>query len=312
MSLIIENNVNINSDSEYEDCESQELLEGTKIKKDDDLNPDIDLNEDDNIIIFIKNKFLTNYYIKNNIYSGYIVDKEFIKYCTRWSLNRDINYLHWQSLYNNFKVQIEEHSYLILPNIISVAFYENNYFIIDGQHRIKAIQELNKKYIFDCKFRLDVYYPKDYEEMLDILSIINYSKPLDIEHILNKTINDILTFMKTKFTNGKTNIFRIKKCQRPLINEFDFVKKLKECKFIISQKKTSLIINKIIKINDIYQDFNTDKLKFDNKRNVTSNMIIKAGEYDCFLGFDTEFNWLDQVNNELEKKLKSKKINVSI
>ena len=57
-------------------------------------------------------------------------------------------------------------------------------------------------YIFDCKFRLDVYYPKDYEEMLDILSIINYSKPLDIEHILNKTITDILTFMKTKFTNG--------------------------------------------------------------------------------------------------------------
>ena len=55
-----------------------------------------------------------------------------------------------------------------------------------------------------------------------------------------------------------------------------------------------------------------DELKFKNKRNVTSNMILKAGEYECFLGFDTEFNWLEQINKELEKKLKSKKINVDI
>ena len=304
--ILLENNVNIESDSEYEDCELQEISENNEI------NPELDLNEDDNIIYFIKNKFLTKCYIKNNTYSGYIVDKEFLKYCVRWSLNRDINFLHWQSLYNNFKFQIEEKSCLILPNIISVAFFESNYFIIDGQHRIKAIQELNNKYIFDCKFRLDIYNPKDYDEMLGILSIINYSKPLDIENILNKTINDILTFIKTRFTNGKSNIFRVKKCLRPFINEIEFVQKLKEYKFIISEKKTSLITNKLIKINDSYQNMKPDELKFNNKRNVTSNMILKAGEYECFLGFDTEFNWLEQINKELEKKLKSKKINVDI
>tara|TARA_B100000282_G_C31294384_1_gene292539 strand:- start:64 stop:225 length:162 start_codon:yes stop_codon:yes gene_type:complete len=46
--ILLENNVNIESDSEYEDCELQEISENNEI------NPELDLNEDDNIIYFIK------------------------------------------------------------------------------------------------------------------------------------------------------------------------------------------------------------------------------------------------------------------
>lgn len=63
--ILIENNVNIESDSEYEDCELQEISENNQI------NPELDLNKEDNIINFIKNKFLTKCYIKNNTYSDY-------------------------------------------------------------------------------------------------------------------------------------------------------------------------------------------------------------------------------------------------
>ena len=65
------------------------------------------------------------------------------------------------------------------------------------------------------------------------MSSLNYSKPLDINSIFNKIINDILTFIKTEYKNiNKAN------------DKYQFVEKLKECKFIISEKKTTFIFKK--------------------------------------------------------------------
>lgn len=288
MALLLENN-----DLEYYDC----LIT-------DDID-DNDLDEYENYEEIIKKKFLNKHYLKNNFFTSYIVDKEFLEYCCKWSLNRDIDHLHVKTLYDEFKIKINESSELDLPNTISISYYENKYFIIDGQHRIKAIKELTKNYEFDCKLRVDLYYPKNYEDMLNILSVINYSKPLDINSIFNTIINDILTFIKTEYKNINKNIIKASnKCQRPFINEYQFVEKLKECKFIISYKKTTFIFKKIRKINERYQNLDPKKLKFNNK-SLTSNMILKAGEFNCFLGFDTDFEWLYEINSELENKFKS-------
>ena len=71
----------------------------------------------------------------------------------------------------------------------------NNFYILDGQHRIKAIKELLKKHLFSCKIRVDLYDTDSYDNMIKVLKDINSTYPLQIENKILGNINNILTFL---------------------------------------------------------------------------------------------------------------------
>ena len=79
------------------------------------------------------------------------------------------------------------------------------------------------------------------------------------------------------------------------------IDKIKMSKFVISKNNTKTTCKIIEKINNKYSKLDVNNLRFDNKT-ITSNMIMKAAEYDCFLGFDTKFLWIDYINKELKEK----------
>ena len=272
------------------------------------------MNDFEDLTQNLLRKYFSNPYMINEKFHAYIIDIDFIKYCKKWSLNRQLNIQHWNKIYKVYEKELNEDSNLIINNTIAIGLYENNFYIIDGQHRIKAVQELLKKYIFSCKIRVDLYYTNNYNDMIQVLTDINSTFPLNIENKLLSNINNILTYMKNKFCHPKSTIVRFKKSRRPFINENEMVDKLRDSKFIISCTNLNSIYKKIDKINDEYSTVdNINELRFGNKK-ITENMWLKAASYSCFLGFDTNFTWIDRIDKLLENKFikKNKNINVNI
>lgn len=288
--LINTEDININDPSE------EDLFE---------INTELDLNElGDKYIQNLMLKYFNNPYYKTSKYIACIIDKDIIKYCKRWSLNRKLNLLHWNRIYNFYKYQIAENSELDIANVISLALFSNNFYILDGQHRIKALETLIKDYTFDCKIRVDLYMVDSYDEMIKILSEINTTNPLDIESLLMGNISGILAYIKSNYSNGNRNILTYKKSKRPFINEPKLVEKIKNSKFLISTdiKKVCKLIHKM---NIDYSNLDLDYLRF-GKKKISISMMNKAMEYSCFLGFDNEFNWVDKIDKIFEKKFVTK------
>lgn len=273
-----------------------------KLDNDITLNNELDLNElEENKRSFIFKKFLNNPYYETNDYKSFIVDKSFLNYTKKWSLNRNINKTHWKKLYSKFEDNIKNKNQLDLTGIITICFYENNFLIIDGQHRIKAIKELMNTYNFDCNIRIDIFYPENYEIMVKLIKKINYILPIDINKIFENNIHDIIKFIKEKYTNKDKSIVKLKSYQRPYINENKLVDELRKCKYLNLFHNKKKLFKMISSKNNEYKKKNINELKFDNK-SVSLQTINIADEFDCYLGLDNNYKWLLDIENNLQQK----------
>jgi hypothetical protein len=291
-----DNEESCNLDIEENKPSEEELFE---------INTELDLDElGDDFVQQLMLNFFNKPYYKTEKYISCIIDKEILQYCKKWSLNRKLNLLHWNKIYESYKLEVLENSELNIANIISLALYNNNFYIMDGQHRIKALLRLDKEYEFECILRVDLYIVNEHDEMIKILSEINTTNPLDIESLLMGNISSILAYIKSNYANGSKNILTYKKSRRPFINEPKLVEKIKKSKFLISAE-IKTVCNLIRKINIGYSWLDADELQF-GKKKVTLSMLDKAMEYSCYLGFDSEFNWINKIDKIIEDKFNKK------
>lgn len=260
------------------------------------INDNTDL--DDNIIKTINKKYLSNPYHKNNInnikITRHIVDVTFLKYITKWVLNRDLDENHWKNIYNSLK----ENFVLLQP--LSICIYNNNYMAIDGQHRIKAIITLlEEKKNINNKVRIDMYYPNTINDMVNIVSLINNIKPIEIKKLMKSNISKIIQFIhKTYVNKNKCIIKQSNKCFRPYINELKLKNKLIECKNISIFSNIEYILNEIKKINNKYKKMKINELQFNNNKFSDKTYKI-CKNFNCFLGLDNKFNWIDNIEKKL-------------
>tara|TARA_B110000971_G_C19968450_1_gene481391 strand:- start:325 stop:1371 length:1047 start_codon:yes stop_codon:yes gene_type:complete len=290
-----------------DESETEESISDDEIEE-LQLNIDVDLENCDDISKDLLHKYFNNPYITNSKFTGHEVDKDFIRNCIKWSLNRKLNALHWNKIYTCYKDEIIETKKLIITNPFMISYYNNNFLVLDGQHRIKALEKLMNEYNFDCKIRIDLYITNDYKENINILRSINTTNPLKVNDDIQLMLNDILTHMKQNYRlNEKTNIFTRKKAQRPKINEIKFIDKLRESKYISTHSSSKYICSLIDKCNKKYSKM--DMIQLVNKfgKKISNNMLMNAINYDCFLGFDYKFEWIDDIDNQLEKMLNKKR-----
>jgi hypothetical protein len=304
----LENNQLIDK-NEFNNSENNPLIEkdeSNSLENNFEINNNLDLNNyQEDFTINILEKFFFNPYMKNSKFNSYIIDLEFIKFCKKWSLNRDLNIDHWNKIYKSYEKEINDNNNLILNNTIAIALYKNNFYILDGQHRLKAIKELLKKYNFSCEIRIDLYNTDNYDNMIKILKDINSTYPLLVENKIIENINNILIFFKSNYLYQKSNIIKPSNCVRPFINENLMVQKIKKSSFLLSNTNKSIIIKHITKINNDYSKMSMDELKFNNKK-ITERMYLQAKKYNCFLGFDKSFQWIDNINKILEANFNNK------
>ena len=135
--------------------------------------------------------------------------------------------------------------------------------------------------------------------MINIVSLINNIKPIEIKKLMESNISKIIQFIYKTYTNkNKCIIKQSNKCFRPYINELKLKNKLIECKNISIFSNIEYILNEIKNINNKYKKMKINDLKFNN--NDLSNRTYKiAKNFNCFLGLDNKFNWIDNIEKKL-------------
>tara|TARA_B110000208_G_scaffold132948_1_gene161023 strand:- start:177 stop:953 length:777 start_codon:yes stop_codon:yes gene_type:complete len=221
------------------------------------------------------------------------IDYKFLKECKKWGPNRKLDNLHLNRILGRIELKVKKNKNLNLPGIFAVGYdTENDIFVlIDGQHRKTILFNLHKRYDFNCNVNIELYLGDDIY-FKEIFEELNYSKPVDTNKLYLDKFLEIKEFFNDKFYNGCRNILR-KKTRRPFINEDKLWEELVESSIFMNIHLKKLK-KEIININNEYRE----SIDFSK---ISLSMMNTMYEYKCFLGLDTEFNWLKQ----LEKRIKN-------
>jgi len=298
---IMKDNQSVSSDDYSSDDYSSEDVKSTE-----SFNNIINNNEQ---IKKLLNKKYYSYPLRNYMIKSYIANIELSLYTNKLSINRKLTQEHFMEIYNIQNNNLKNNKPIYFAGIVTLCNYNNKLYIIDGQHRIKAMRKLFKKYknidnrINDVTFRVDLIDVNTYEDMIDILKMINTIVQLDIESLKIQAKNDIRIFFEDNFKFGKRCILsRSSRCMRPYICETKLLDEI--CKYdkLINLDK-DLLFKLINDINKKYSKYETKKLLFNNKT-ITSNMKNTAKALNCYLGFDTDFDWIKDINKIVESDMK--------
>jgi len=114
------------------------------------------------------------------------------------------NELHVELLYRHMKQYIDTYHDIMCTGLISFCKFENELWLLDGQHRIRALHQLSKEYPFllTLTIRTDIYHVDNKEEMESIYRIINENKKVDMfrTSISLKVWPRIEEWFQTKFS----------------------------------------------------------------------------------------------------------------
>lgn len=229
----------------------------------------------DNIIRFNDKSILCYFY-----WSG-IAELE------RWELNRKVIREQVIKIYKSMKSDYKTKGNFTFYEPVHLAMKKDNIcYVIDGQHRLLACNELCKKNKYPIqRIPCILWFPDDEDDFIEIFDKINTRTPMDKNKLFNYKIKDINKWLEQKYGDiwGKL---------RPKINKDTFVEKMRENEYI-HKMETLQIIECIEKIN-----IGLRKLPR-NKRcvgaSLTESIHNKAEDMDFFLGYDKEMNWIYDV-----------------
>jgi hypothetical protein len=272
-----------------------------------DSNSDDENMEEIDIDDMLGQKYFT-YPLKHYDIDVYQAKIELVNYFKKLSVNRNLVEDHWKQIYNEQKNNLIKGTDVYFSGIITVCFWENNMYVIDGQHRVKAMQELfdkcynNKKYkkyradLDNIFFRLDFIEVNEYKDMIEIIQQINTVVQLDIVALKLQAKNNIRNYFKTKFkSNTQSILSSSKKPIRPKINETLLLNKISKYERLINLDSKTLY--KLIDVvNKKYSEMDDYGLMFDNNT-ISASMMRTAKKFGCYLGFDTKFWWVEDMDD---------------
>jgi hypothetical protein len=193
----------------------------------------------------------------------------------------------------------EDYGYFLFPGIISLGYdiKTNKYLILDGQHRVSAINQIIKQY---PEFRMEkinilkIYGSEEYYS--DIYTRINMNKKVELvmsrnTNIVINSITDTIKKEWKEFVNTKS-----KKPQRPNINFDSLIEALRDSKIveILNIVDPNELYQKLMEINEWYKNCPTFKLK-KWIENYTEKKEEKNGKR-FFLGlFNRDFEFIRRI-----------------
>tara|TARA_B100000929_G_scaffold283948_1_gene265598 strand:- start:5755 stop:7089 length:1335 start_codon:yes stop_codon:yes gene_type:complete len=240
--------------------------------------------------------------------------------CDYWFLNvNDLLNLRWKAPYfqrpvdgERVKDIVEHYQKKLNNNIFEfispliVAKYDNMLYIIDGQHRFKAIEYLfghDEKFNEDKKVPLVVIPARSMEHIEDLFQTLNKLLPLsDVYKLQDKNKKKIIVETSDYFFKKYRNFFTTKKARRPFINKNDFENFLlnsdiiDELDIIDSSTDFTFLLEKV---NSFYSLQPTSF--FPQKGQVNFDKIIdkikkKGGLY---LGLFPKFEWIKHIKEKI-------------
>ena len=212
------------------------------------------------------------------------------------------------------KCKVNDENFKYELGILQVCILQNKYYLIDGQHRYKAMMKSFEKYNINFKCFVQYITVDNYEELKECFKLINQNTPLPDIEFDNNEQKDIVTVICNHFHNkynkkiwSKGNI----KHKRPYISFNEFQEAVS---FLTKQLQN----NNAKQIIEILENKNNDISTFEREvfpKDITDSMYNTAKENNFYLGlykYKNEegyyFEWIcDIIKNKIGKELKPKK-----
>jgi hypothetical protein len=203
-----------------------------------------------------------------------------------WALNRKIDKEHVRLLYDAFEKDVKSGESICFFDMIHITYNipSDEIKVIEGQHRIQALEEIRRKYpAYDCKFPAILWNVSDDNDMMHLLHIVNNRKHFELEDNINYEISDIVSTLSEHFQSNIWGEFR------PFMNKQVFIEKIRNKMDDIRQKYATVedFCSKLLQINE-----DIGKLPKYKRGGGTKSTNDKAEEIGFFLGLDKEMKWL--------------------
>lgn len=203
-----------------------------------------------------------------------------------WALNRKIDKDHVRFLFEAYEKDVKTGQQICFFDMIHITYnvISDEIKVIEGQHRIQALEEIQHKYpTYECKFPAILWNISDDNDMMHLLHIVNNRKHFELEENISYEISDIISTLSDHFQTNIWGDFR------PFMSKTVFIEKLKKNIDHIRQEYDSVedYIGKLIQINEDIR-----KLPKYKRGGGTKSTNEKAEEMGFFLGLDKNMAWL--------------------
>ena len=176
---------------------------------------------------------------------------------------------------------------------IDLCQLDGRYYVIDGQHRLKALEEDYKATSRQIPFNCVIYHIQSQEEMRDIFVVRNEGVPVP-EWVINPP-------RRVQLLREIENWIRLIRCfkdststKRPYININDFMNRLSRSKLFVLVKTLSEFQQIFNKINQSNYLICKDSIA-SGRKNISDAMKRKCVEIDTWIGVDLNMPWFDDA-----------------
>jgi len=204
-----------------------------------------------------------------------------------WALNRKIDRDHVRLLFDSYEKDVKNGQQICFFDMIHITYNvgSDEVKVIEGQHRIQALEEIRRKYpAFECKFPAVLWNVSDDNDMMHLLHIVNNRKHFELEENISYEISDIISTLTEHFQTNIWGDFR------PFMSKTVFIEKLKLKIENIRQEYDYVedYCSKLIQVNE-----DIGKLPKYKRGGGTKSTNEKAEEIGFFLGLDKNMSWLE-------------------
>lgn len=252
---------------------------------DSDSNSDNDIGNSDNSDI----PFLNNCLHKNEYVSYYVTDaRDLVPEVNNASFQRNVD----QDHVNKLTEELKKSNHCV--GTFKAVKYDNTLELIDGQHRILALQNIMKDdALFNPELFLEVYTIIENSAKREWFNRANNVKNFteeDLSNNMDDIVDQVIEHLKQQFQgNIKPAKVTGATLKRPNMNEQELTRKLKECVLKNNYKDALVIQNKIIQLNQEYG------LKSCNFFDCTKNQHNNAKKSGCYIGLVKNMEWIDKL-----------------
>ena len=194
---------------------------------------------------------------------------------------------------------------------INYCNLDKKYYLIDGQHRYRALLELYENYSHNVDICIEIVNVNNFEELKENYNIINNNTPLpefsvDIDKII---LEETLVYFQDKYPNIWSKSI---KSHRPLISFNNFQESLNYIIEKLDIKDSKTLINYIENYNLKLSENDISKYT-----DITKNQFDKAKRLNFYLGLFSHtsnneygYTWVKEIvdkyfeeyNNKIKKK----------
>jgi 5-methylcytosine-specific restriction endonuclease McrA len=215
---------------------------------------------------------------------------------------------HTDAIYLSYERRYIETKQISIIGQISLSCIVNNpqkFHILDGQHRLNALNKLMTKYPETKSLIIDVclYECENEDVEFDIYTKINANKQVPLDTQRNLTImREILVYMTKKY---KDYIKPSAKPQCPNINIYEMEKQIKNRGILEKIETSTEFINSMEELNKYYQSLELYNFKEFGMKDYNKIPDYYANKNETFYpSLYRGFEWVERIKMNLVNKIK--------